>query len=212
MNKPIEKNIKKNTSTKKIVHRRTRSDTNEIKNSIKNNAKESKKKSLKEKENIVKNEKYVNKPVNLKTHRRTASENICLLPLQGKIQQKAPKIFKNQIFTDIYDEYGNHDRILETIESLEIYQENNEGKIIFFNNKSDITTEKLIHPDLSYKSIEITSEIFNEELFNKLQKIAEKSKLEIDELLKPYTIGRHKNNSQAVFCFPLADPIKSFFP
>jgi hypothetical protein len=30
--------------------------------------------------------------------------------------KKAPKIFSNQIFSDIYDSHGNHDRVLDTLE------------------------------------------------------------------------------------------------
>jgi hypothetical protein len=39
--------------------------------------------------------------------------------LDKKACKKAPKIFNNQIFRDIYDEKGNHDRVMETFELSE---------------------------------------------------------------------------------------------
>lgn len=49
-----------------------------------------------------------------KKHRRALSSNLyTLVPLIGKQVIKAPKIYQNQIFSDIYDEIGNHDRIVE---------------------------------------------------------------------------------------------------
>lgn len=42
-----------------------------------------------------------------------------LAHLEGRKVIKAPKIFKNQIFTDIYDEKGNHDRVVEMSDYME---------------------------------------------------------------------------------------------
>ena len=47
-------------------------------------------------------------------HKRTKSSNCFnLVPLVGQKVQKAPKIYNNQIFSDVYDERGNHDRVIE---------------------------------------------------------------------------------------------------
>jgi hypothetical protein len=40
-----------------------------------------------------------------------------LVPIETKNAVIAPKIFKNQIFTDVYDGKGNHDRIIEINEN-----------------------------------------------------------------------------------------------
>jgi hypothetical protein len=56
-----------------------------------------------------KKKKKLQKP----SHKRASSIYYELVPLHGKTVIKAPKIFKNQIFSDIYDEQGNHDRVIE---------------------------------------------------------------------------------------------------
>lgn len=52
-------------------------------------------------------------------HVRTASEVLKLVPLEGKQVVKAPKIYSNQIFCDVYDSEGNHDRMLDVSKSIE---------------------------------------------------------------------------------------------
>ena len=47
-------------------------------------------------------------------HTRTTSYTSCLVPLQGKPVITAPKIYENQIFRDVFDNQGNHDRVLNT--------------------------------------------------------------------------------------------------
>ncbi|OMJ92729.1 hypothetical protein SteCoe_4479 [Stentor coeruleus] len=47
------------------------------------------------------------------SHTRKVSENNKLVILDGKNIFKAPKIYENQIFRDIYDNEGNHDRIMD---------------------------------------------------------------------------------------------------
>lgn len=37
-----------------------------------------------------------------------------LVILQGEVVKKAPKLYKNQLFSDVYDAMGNHDRVLDT--------------------------------------------------------------------------------------------------
>jgi hypothetical protein len=41
---------------------------------------------------------------------------IHLKELQGKRVKKGPKIYQNQIFFDVFDEAGNHDRVLDTFD------------------------------------------------------------------------------------------------
>ena len=54
-------------------------------------------------------------PVKVKfprAHGRAESSALPLVILEGKKVKKAPKIFENQIFVDVYDREGNHDRVL----------------------------------------------------------------------------------------------------
>lgn len=136
-------------------------------------------------------------------HRRTASENVSLVPLQGKIQEKAPKLFKNQIFRDVYDELGNHDRVLDTAQSIEVYEEVNKGNFITFNNRSDVPTEKFIQPDVSFKSVEDTNKGFTDEIFVKLQKVVMNEKKE-KRLDRVFTIEKHRYMKNSAFVFPVA--------
>ena len=144
--------------------------------------------------------KIISQKTNKKTHRRTVSENLYLAPLKGNQKIKVPKVYKNQIFTDIYDEFGNHDRILETVESIEVYQEVSKGCVLTFN-KSDISTEKFIQPYNSFNSIEVTSKNLKDELFQKLQKLSEQPKNRDRGLAMPITLGRNKNTAHLNFFF-----------
>jgi hypothetical protein len=47
-------------------------------------------------------------------HKKQISAAIPLVILEGKEVTKAPKIYENQIFRDVYDKEGNHDRMLDT--------------------------------------------------------------------------------------------------
>lgn len=60
------------------------------------------------------------KPKKKKT--RSGSSDFDLTPLKGKTIKKAPKIYENQIFSDFYDEKGNHDRIVELSSGNPEYQ------------------------------------------------------------------------------------------
>ncbi|CAG9323129.1 unnamed protein product [Blepharisma stoltei] len=60
---------------------------------------------------IVKTSKPANKPATKLTE------------LQGEPVFKAPKLYANQFFTDVYDIDGNHDRIFDIEDSIEIYHE-----------------------------------------------------------------------------------------
>ena len=49
-----------------------------------------------------------------RSHKRSASSlSYNLVPLSGKTIITAPKIYSNQIFNDVYDEKGNHDRVVD---------------------------------------------------------------------------------------------------
>lgn len=77
------------------------------------------------------------KKVGNKSRKKIFNENK-LVDLKGSIKVKAPKIYENQIFRDVYDDAGNHDRVMETIElslSLpEILQELPPGSLITPND------------------------------------------------------------------------------
>ena len=136
-----------------------------------------------------------------KNHRRTVSDVVSLVPLQGKLRQKVPKIYKNQIFADIYDEFGNHDRVLDNIEYIDLYEEVHKGSVLRFNDKLETETNKFIEPEDSFKSIENNKKSIKDELFHKLEELAHNSRNRIDDLLKPLTVERHKSNNQVVFTF-----------
>jgi hypothetical protein len=139
-----------------------------------------------------------------KGHRRTVSDTCKLAPLQGKHVEKAPTYYFNQIFRDVYDELGNHDRILVTEKSIEVYEEINKGNFVTFNNRSDVSTEKFIVPDNSYKSCELTCNNFRDELWKKLENLQQlvKEKDE-NEFLRNITFLRNRVNRNQAFVFPV---------
>ncbi|OMJ75690.1 hypothetical protein SteCoe_25129 [Stentor coeruleus] len=66
-------------------------------------------------------------------HVRKASEYNKLAMLDGKKVIKAPKIYENQIFRDVYDSKGNHDRVMDLSQLNSpaprvIFQWSSEGK------------------------------------------------------------------------------------
>lgn len=72
------------------------------------------------------------------------SDSSKLIPLEEEPVFRGPRIYPNQIFADVYDSQGNHDRVLEMEESIEVYQEVKEpsqakGPCIVF--KLDNSTE-----------------------------------------------------------------------
>ena len=58
-----------------------------------------------------------------------------LSALKGSYIKYAPKIFPNQIFSDVYDEQGRHDRIMEFELSTDTNSENQ--NCIFYENVED---------------------------------------------------------------------------
>ncbi|OMJ84049.1 hypothetical protein SteCoe_14919 [Stentor coeruleus] len=134
--------------------------------------------------------KLINKPVAKKKIKRKKKHMILpkLKDLQGSYKYKAPKAFKNQIFRDVYDEKGNHDRIMETFEVSEslpeiLTEENLRSasqliipKDIELQLKEYDTTERrmnLKQPDNSFlQKTEDNMKINRGDLFKKLQKLA----------------------------------------
>jgi hypothetical protein len=81
--------------------------------------------------------------------KRSSSTIFDLNPLKGHKVQKAPKLYKNQIFSDIYDEKGNHDRIVD------ISSENP------FINYEILLSELLLLPSMGRNSQNARKILFN---------------------------------------------------
>lgn len=62
----------------------------------------------------------------------------------------APKIYDNQLFMDVYDEFGRHDRLMEIQESL---QSDRNTPVVIFNNYAvvDLECEGLKPPGNSFE-------------------------------------------------------------
>lgn len=134
--------------------------------------------------------KLLSKPVAKKKIKRKKKHMTLpkLKDLQGSHKYKAPKAFQSQIFRDVYDEKGNHDRIMETFEASEslpeIYTEENLRsasqlilpKDIGLQLKEYDTTERrmnLKQPDNSFlQKTEDNMKIDRGDLFKKLKKLA----------------------------------------
>ena len=63
--------------------------------------------------NVIKNKKKIKKKISINK----------LNDLKGNLRFKAPKFFDNQIFRDVYDEKGNHDRVIETADITDSFSE-----------------------------------------------------------------------------------------
>ena len=62
----------------------------------------------------IRNNSTIPKKVKVsRRHARAESTALPLVILEGKKVTKAPKLFENQIFADVYDREGNHDRVLD---------------------------------------------------------------------------------------------------
>ncbi|OMJ66656.1 hypothetical protein SteCoe_36425 [Stentor coeruleus] len=128
--------------------------------------------------------KITNKPLNKKkVKRKKKSINQQKLnELKGSQTFKAPKVFQNQIFRDVYDDEGNHDRIMDTIEISESLPE--------IVNEEDLhSTSQLIIPkdiDLQLKEYDSIEYKFRpkqpENSF--LQKTEDDTKIDQSDLLK----------------------------
>jgi hypothetical protein len=115
----------------------------------------------------------LNKPVQ-KDHKRKASEALYLVSLEGKSVTKAPKIYSNQIFCDVYDSKGNHDRRLDTSEVKE------EGPKVIFKweaSSKDAEKENVVQP-------------------NRLWELKE-----LQDLIKLPTIDRHNESRKRIIRF-----------
>lgn len=102
--------------------------------------------------------------------------------LKGRSVIKAPKIFKNQIFTDIYDERGNHDRVIEMSDYLDystIHSERSNTPL-FSVRAPILLSTSLDSSDLRYEDISEKDTCSIEESTHELPKVMEinlKSKL-----------------------------------
>lgn len=105
--------------------------------------------------------------------------------------KKAPKIFENQIFCDIYDKKGNHDRVMETFEvSLSHGQidedfVNSDAKFIIASNletEQDNRDREEYKPPENSLLMETEKDIKKNhfELFAKLNFLAQKQDCDID--------------------------------
>jgi hypothetical protein len=95
---------------------------------------------------------------------------------------KAPKIFKNQIFTDIYDERGNHDRVIEMSDYLDYSTINSErsNTPLFSVRAPILLSTSLDSSDLRYEDISEKDTCNIDESTHELPKVMEinlKSKL-----------------------------------
>jgi hypothetical protein len=88
------------------------------------------KKSLNSKQNISKKLKVEKKGKKNFNNKKKKNFAVKLTGLKGNVKIKAPKIYSNQIFRDVYDEKGNHDRVMETLDvSLSLPEIVNEDEI-----------------------------------------------------------------------------------
>lgn len=92
----------------------------------------------------------------------------------------APKLFDNQIFTDIYDLQGNHDRIMEISQSVQNSIEDSiivKGKLEILNkvekkNKKCKEMRKMRPPENSYLEETEAPNDIHSDLLQKLNKLA----------------------------------------
>lgn len=100
-------------------------------------------------------------------HVRKASECSKLAMLDGKKVVKAPKIYENQIFRDVYDSEGNHDRIMD------LSQLNSPApKVIFqWSNEVKVREEVKISPAIPFAELEEIIKVPGVQRHNKSKKI-----------------------------------------
>ena len=135
--------------------------------------------------------------INKITHRKKKSSNVGikkglekLQNLEGKKIIYAPKIFKNQIFCDIYDSSGNHDRIMEIEDTSKDFDDVLvKGKLLIPLNieNDEEKTEKrydLRQPENSYlEETKVPIEI-HQDIFKKLSIIASHQKKDYIQNIK----------------------------
>ena len=108
---------------------------------------------------------------------------------EGRI--KSPRIYENQIFRDVYDPSGGHDKELYSSfadSSLEVYQEAANGKGVMmlkpqesgagpaFKGKhegTELPIQAARNPDSSLSEVPVPGSLFSSELFQKLSKLQE---------------------------------------
>ena len=196
MIKLISKLSHRRCTSGKISPYKDRSSLLKLKSVIKSNTRQQSPKLLKNNKNSpmksYTSKKLLNKPLSNPIKKKIKSKKKNSLNqlnyLKGKQRFKAPKIFDNQIFIDVYDEAGNHDRIMETIEITESFPEIvDEEKLYSENvlivpkefklkNKEYDATEhnlRMKQPENSFiQETEDNLKINNVDLFSKLQQLA----------------------------------------
>ena len=117
-------------SSGKIIHLKVGSSPKKLKPVLKLSARQNSEKFCKKAKmpslKSSKSKKRLPKTQTSKKLRKNSEKNIAfnkLKILEGKQKLRAPKIFENQLFRDVYDEVGNHDRIIETINASESFPE-----------------------------------------------------------------------------------------
>ncbi|CAG9322613.1 unnamed protein product [Blepharisma stoltei] len=136
-------------------------------------------------------------------HRKTSSEKSLrnlLKHLEGKQIVKAPQIYPNQVFADYYDKKGNHDRLVEINESIEVYnvpmknikyELENYKNNRFENSKTsreswkEIKKEKKANPKPPAAREKIISTLND----SKYKTVVEKE--EVSHLIRPMCVERH---------------------
>ena len=131
------------------------------------------------------------KKVLKKTKKKIGKGHVEKLKMLNKKECKlAPKIYENQIFCDIYDEQGNHDRVMETFDISANMTKNEEDSIVFnakFIVASNLEAEQeetehkssIKPPDNSFlASTERKIKSHHFELFKKLENLANERSLD----------------------------------
>jgi len=116
------------------------------------------------------------------------SKEAPLVILQGEVVKKAPKFYKNQLFADVYDAMGNHDRVLDTSDCKDY-------DVIYSQDKLNIqpTTKGIIKQSPKCMNSLYTQEISNvtSELLNVLSlKPPENSYIEDSTKETPNVAGK----------------------
>lgn len=158
------------------------------KNRVKKN-KDVKKNSCKTKDKNL--SKKTGKNCNVINGKKKKNRNVCsqdlnkLKNLEGKNIVYAPKIFENQLFRDVYDNKGNHDRVVELSDVSHDKSLLGEGKIAFSPNFIQARTkdnlQKIRPPDNSYlEETEAPNDLYQDVLKKlKILEICQKNNLDL---------------------------------
>lgn len=129
----------------------------------------------------------------------TPCEEISAAPLvilKGELVTKAPKLYKNQLFADVYDEMGNHDRVLDTSDCKDY-------DVIYTEAKLNIqpSIRGIIKPPPKYMNSINTQDISNvtSELLNVLSlKPPENSYIEDSTKETPNVVAKYSKDMDLI--------------